>query len=153
MKWITLFIILASLNLFAQDKKSAAEYIEGATSIKEPFALRDPFKPPKLKKTIKKKQESGIVKDGVFTNLATHEKLKIDDIRVVGVVIGKNRRAMIKTEDKKQGTLLLKEGMKIDSGRSELKAILPGGVVFVEKITNVYGQDEYLETVVPISRE
>ena len=41
--------------------------------------------------------------------------------------------------------------MKISHGEAEVKAILPGGVVIVEKIKNIYDQDEYLETILPIS--
>ena len=48
--------------------------------------------------------------------------------------------------------LILREGMKIGKSNAELKAILPGGVIFVEKITNVYNEIEYLETVIPISK-
>ena len=47
----------------------------------------------------------------------------------------------------------IKEGMKLGSSGAEVKAILPGGIVLVEKIRNVYDQDEYLETVIPISNE
>ena len=42
--------------------------------------------------------------------------------------------------------------MKIGEDGAELKAILPGGIIVVEKIVNVYGQEEYLETVIPISK-
>jgi type IV pilus assembly protein PilP len=48
--------------------------------------------------------------------------------------------------------IILKEGMKIGQDEAELKAILPGGIVLVEKIVNVYGQEEFLETVIPISK-
>ena len=48
--------------------------------------------------------------------------------------------------------IILKEGMKIGEDGAELKAILPGGIILVEKIVNVYGQEEYLETVIPISK-
>ena len=48
--------------------------------------------------------------------------------------------------------VILREGMKIGADQAELKAILPGGIILVEKITNVYGEEEYLETVIPISR-
>jgi hypothetical protein len=48
--------------------------------------------------------------------------------------------------------IIFKEGAKIGAEAAELKAILPGGIVLVEKITNVYGEEEYLETVIPISK-
>ena len=46
---------------------------------------------------------------------------------------------------------LLREGMKVGEDKSEIKAILPGGIVVVEKIRNIYEQDEYIETVIPFS--
>ena len=47
----------------------------------------------------------------------------------------------------------IKEGMKLGENGAEVKAILPGGIVLVEKIRNVYDQDEYLETVIPVSND
>ncbi len=72
-------------------------------------------------------------------------------MKVVGVLIGRERRAMVKSGDG-GSIIILKEGMKIGEDGAELKAILPGGIILVEKIVNVYGQEEYLETVIPISR-
>ena len=46
---------------------------------------------------------------------------------------------------------MLREGMKLGPERAELKAILPGGIVVVEKIKNIYNQEEYLETVIPVT--
>lgn len=48
---------------------------------------------------------------------------------------------------------ILKEGMKVGVDDAEVKAILPGGIVVVEKIVNVYDQQEYIETVIPVSAE
>jgi type IV pilus assembly protein PilP len=69
---------------------------------------------------------------------------------------GKERRAMAKLASNGvvgSDVFYLKEGMKIGPNSAEVKAILPGGVVLVEKIRNVYDQDEYLETVLPLSNE
>jgi hypothetical protein len=147
---MTLMFLSSALAL------TPAEYIQGATKIKNPFKLRDPFKPPRLK--IKKKPvdlSTGGYRNGIYTNLASMKDLKIGNFDVVGIVVGKERRAIARLKGGKAGsaTFLLKEGMKIGKDKAELKAILPGGVVFVEKISNVYGQDEYLETVIPISQE
>ena len=43
--------------------------------------------------------------------------------------------------------------MVIGENNAVIKAILPGGVVLVEKIKNVYEQDEYLETILTITPE
>ena len=44
----------------------------------------------------------------------------------------------------------LKEGMTLGTQNAVVRAILPGGIVLVEKISNVYGQEEFFETVIPI---
>ena len=75
----------------------------------------------------------------------------MDNIKLVGVLIGKERRALVSSQGGKS-IIILKEGMKIAEEGAELKAILPGGIILVEKIVNVYGQEEYLETVIPISK-
>jgi type IV pilus assembly protein PilP len=72
-------------------------------------------------------------------------------LKVIGVMIGENRRAICQVDGFKEN-IILREGEKVGIDNAELKAILPGGVVFVEKITNVYGQEEYLETIIPVSK-
>ncbi len=69
---------------------------------------------------------------------------------ISGVLIGKNRRVIIKGSEGK--TYILSEGEKIGNRGPEIKAILAGGIILVEKITNIYGEPEYIETVVPISK-
>ncbi len=141
---------------------SSGDYIQQVTKIEKPFELRDPFKPPRIKmKTIAKVKEGGY-RNGIYTNIPSINELEMGNFRIVGILVGKERRAMAKLNKKSKNkqsevsanaTFILQEGMKIGQEQAELKAILPGGVVFVEKITNVYGQDEYLETVMPISQE
>jgi type IV pilus assembly protein PilP len=95
--------------------------------------------------------------NGIYSNqMDKIEDKPIESIRIVGVLVGKERRAMAKLmQGKTLGDRIyfIKEGMKIGSNGAEVKAILPGGIVLVEKIRNVYDQDEYLETVIPISSE
>ena len=133
------------LNNFFKDK----------TKIDNPFSLRDPFKAP-LNKGEGKKEGRGfrITGKGQYSNIGDTplDQLSINEIRVVGVLIGKERRALINAGKDAKRIIILKEGSKIGPEQAELKAILPGGIVLVEKITNVYGEEEYLETVIPISR-
>ena len=42
--------------------------------------------------------------------------------------------------------------MTLGSNEAEIKAILPGGLILAEKVVNIYGETEYLETVIPISK-
>jgi len=134
-------------------------FFQGKTKIGNIFALRDPFKSSAVTKKAEKNirgGDVGFIRNGVFTNRPSIEGLPLEKIKIVGVLIGKDRRALAKVlsgkDDKDAAVVTLREGMKIGQNNAELKAILPGGVVLVEKIQNVYGQDEYLETVIPISQ-
>jgi type IV pilus assembly protein PilP len=66
-------------------------------------------------------------------------------------MVGKERRALARVAGRPD-VLVLREGMKLGRDNAELKAILPGGIILVEKLVNVYGEEEYLETVIPISQ-
>jgi type IV pilus assembly protein PilP len=118
------------------------------STIDKPFELRDPFKPPFERKKIdfsSKPKNEGAISPEEFM-----KTINIEDIKVVGVLVGKDRRAVVKLKGN-DGTFLVKEGMLVGPDKAELKAILPGGIVLVEKIKNVYDDDEYIETVIPLS--
>lgn len=136
-------------------KKNEITFFQDAkTSIRDPFNLRDPFR--RKREIIKgRKKKYGKLVDDSFSNLPTIDGLKLADIRIVGILLGKTRRAIAKSigKDQKTQTFIIKEGMKIGENQAEVKAILPGGVVLVERIVSVYDQDEYLETILPISSE
>ena len=143
--------ILATSNIFA--KKAQFEFFNGnKTKIKNPFRLRDPFKRKVLSLKVKSGKYSAFLKGNFFSNLPSIDNVPLNDIKVVGVLLGKKRRAMAKIRNGKD-TYLLKEGMRLGLDNAEIKAILPGGIVVVEKIRNVYNQEEYLETIIPISSE
>jgi Tfp pilus assembly protein PilP len=155
MKLFILLTIVISTSVGAQaapKKDRLSEFFQGKTKIDNPFELRDPFKAPQGKQeTVQKKQGFFISGKGQYSNIQAKSVENIDDIRLVGVLIGKERRALVTTGSSKD-VIILKEGMKIGQDEAELKAILPGGIVLVEKIVNVYGQEEFLETVIPISK-
>lgn len=146
MSLITLF--LGSNILLAQ---SFGERLQRSSNISKLLELKDPFKSP-IKKISKKKQkvEDGLLRDGVYTNIQDIKSLDVNKIEITGVLIGKERRAVARVAGA-QGSFILKEGMKLGINGVELKAILPGGVIFTEKLSNLYGEDEYLETVIPIT--
>lgn len=133
---------------------TAFSLFKSKTYLKNPLDLRDPFK-RKINK--KKGQQQKTHESGSYSNQIDRiEDKPIESIRIVGVMIGKERRAMAKiVQGKSLGAevYFIKEGMKIGPNGAEVKAILAGGVVLVEKIRNVYDQDEYLETVIPVSSE
>ncbi|MAX67727.1 MAG: pilus assembly protein PilP [Bacteriovoracaceae bacterium] len=147
---IFFYIIFSHLILNLAVQARTDEIFNGHTSIKEPFELRDPFQPPKFKS--KKNKRSVQRARGVLNNIPKlEEKFDLDKLIISGVLIGKERRVMVKIQGKK-GVYTLKEGERFGVDGPEIKAILPGGVILVERITNIYGEPEYIETVVPISK-
>lgn len=142
-------LILCFQPAFSQDSGASYNLFKSKTYVKNPLDLRDPFKRKINKKKSQIKRESS---DGYYTNIISSiENKPLESIRVIGVMIGADRRAMAKVQGDKDNIYYLKEGMKVGPNGAEVKAILPGGVVLVEKIRNVYDQDEYLETVIPVS--
>jgi hypothetical protein len=153
LKLLLISSMVLSVGAIAAPSKNVEEFFKDKTKIENPFELRDPFKAPHVKVDPNANKPWVTVGKGEYSNqsAANLSEITPDQIRVVGVLIGKERRAMIKTE-KEKNVIILKEGMKLGPDLAELKAILPGGIILVEKIVNVYGQEEFLETVIPISR-
>ncbi|HXH73331.1 MAG TPA: hypothetical protein VNJ08_00080 [Bacteriovoracaceae bacterium] len=151
--FLILFIPLAEAQV---QKEKLTELFKEKTKIENPLDLRDPFRAPYFKSEAEAKKRKGYFSSGKgeYSNIGESqiENLVLHDIKVVGVLIGKERRALVHATPESKKVIILKEGMKIGADKAELKAILPGGIVLVEKIVNVYGQEEFLETVIPISR-
>ncbi len=172
MKKFILSFLLCPYLLLAQESHSSMDgspqengeytFFKGEkTSIKNPFELRDPFKEELPKRASRKKSTMSsstskvktTVDGNLYTNIPSIDTIQsIDKLKVVGVLLGKERRAMVKVGNSKD-VIILKEGMSVGVDNVMLKAILPGGVVFSEKIRNVYDQDEYLETVIPVGTD
>lgn len=155
MKAFTLLLFLVSVGAMAAPS-SSANFFKNKTKIDNPFNLRDPFKAPQFKVSESEKAKKGffVSGKGQYTNIAdvALDKIQVTQLKVVGVLIGKERRALINNGTEASKVIIVKEGMKIGPESAELKAILPGGIILVEKIVNVYGEEEYLETVIPISK-
>jgi len=148
---VVLILILTVVGAFAAPVDPLSNFFRDKTKIEKPFELRDPFKAPQSKSDKSKDKEGYTSNNGLYSNIKEESVSSVESLRVVGVLIGRERRAMVK-DGEKAGIIILKEGMKIGDDGAELKAILPGGIILVEKIVNVYGQEEYLETVIPISK-
>ncbi len=156
LKFYSLFLLLSfSPGVFAN---TISEFFQSKTKIPDPVKLRDPFKAPvsRMIFEFKKPNPTGTdlkktyLKDGVFSNLPQIEDVPVDQIKITGVLVGSERRAIAKIKDLPT-SFILKEGMRIGAEKVEIKAILPGGVVLVEQVANVYGENEYVETIIPIS--
>ncbi len=139
-------INLLFLSLTYADKR---DLFKGKTSIEKPFDLRDPFVAPRMKRNKKSKLASQ-KSSTVFDDTPSIDNAKVEDIVITGVIIGKERRAFAKIKGIER-VVALKEGMNIGENNAELKAILAGGIILVEKTINIYGEEEYLETILPIS--
>lgn len=150
MKALMLLLLLIPFSVSAQQE--VEKIFNDKTRIENPLDLRDPFRPPTSLGRGKKESTAGELRQ-----MSPEEMLQgisVSDIIVSGVLIGKERRAVIRNrQNDKEYPIIVKEGYKIGPERIEVKAILPGGVILVEKMINVYGQEEYLETVIPITRE
>jgi type IV pilus assembly protein PilP len=162
MKRISLIIVsllLIALSVHAQDEGREYNLFKSKTYVKNPLDLRDPFKRKINKKKSPAQSKAQSHLDGIYTNVNTSlENRSLESLRVTGVVLGAERRAIIKVvstggDEKDNNIYYLKEGMHVGENGAEVKAILPGGIVLVEKIRNVYDQDEYLETVIPVSND
>lgn len=142
------FLILFLMTLIPQSNADIESIFKDQTNIKDPFKLRDPFESPKFKSNAQKKRiQRG---QGILENVdKLAESFDLEKITVVGVLIGKNRRVVLRSGNK---NFTLKEGDTYGKDGPEIKAILPGGIILVEKITNIYGENEFIETVVPISK-
>ncbi len=138
-----------------QSKKSG--FFENAKgNIQELIEMRDPFKRKRIRLKSRDKSYGGFLRDSSYSNLPAIDGVPLNQIRVVGILLGKQRRAIAKImEGDKLGNdaFILKEGMSLGENKAEIKAILPGGIVLVEKIQNVYDQDEYIETIIPVSTQ
>lgn len=158
---LLVFIFLICNLAFAQRKRPlpkrgvGKDFFKYISKIKDPFNLRDPFKSPLKRQTLKKRKtlktgyrDGNTLRSGSRVNWST---IPLTQLTITGVIIGENRRALVTTPATKN-VQILKEGMRVGPDNAILKAILPSGVIFVEKIVNVYGQEEYLETVIPLSR-
>ncbi|MCP4913875.1 MAG: pilus assembly protein PilP [Oligoflexia bacterium] len=157
-KVIIISLFLISMNVLADNskKKDVINLFKNSSSrIKDPFKLRDPFKRRTIKLKNDKKRYGGYLQNNSYSNLPTINRSSLENIRIIGVLLGKDRRAIARTVNKagklSKNTYILKEGMRLGENNAEIRAIVPGGIVLVEKITNVYDQDEYIETVIPVS--
>lgn len=149
---IAYFLMNSSFAQPAATSGQKYEFLKSKTQVKNPLELRDPFK----RKIVRKKNQATQAKkdSGYYSDEQGIDNVPLERIKVVGVLLGEQRRAMVKIADRNDNEIFyLREGSKIGQNNAELRAILPAGIILVEKIRNVYDQDEYLETVIPITQE
>lgn len=147
-----MLLILLSISSYTFAQQNIREVLKQKSSLEKPFELRDPFKRPDIS-AIKREVREKMTPKGVklYTNLPTLGSVGLDDIEIIGVLIGKERRASVRKRGSKD-VFTIKEGQILGENKAEVKAIMAGGLVLVEKLSNIYGEIEYLETVIPISK-
>lgn len=95
LKLIRIFI----LSLFVSGNLFAASIIETIfkekSEIKDPMSLRDPFLSPKIKSK-KRIRVANKIGKGMYSNVPVIGTVKLENLRIIGVVIGANRRAFVK---------------------------------------------------------
>lgn len=143
-------MLLLNRNNFSEEH-NRSHFFEGKTSIPNILEIRDPFQSDLKIIELKESENKGYLRDGVYTNIDPVEESLLNEFDITGILMGENRRAIAKTKDGK--TFIIKEGMNLGTNNGIVKAILPGGVVIVEKIVNVYGEDEYIETIIPLTNK
>jgi len=114
------------------------------TSISSPFELRDPFK----RVAELEKEKDSHAETSVIDEKSLQKEDSFTSLQLLGIFLGANKRALFQKEGK--DTLTLKEGDHFGKEKAQLKAIYPGGVVFVEKFLNIYEQTEFVETVMAL---
>ena len=154
-KSILIFVLLGKFSygqedLVKQNKPKTLkinEFFKDKTDIPDPLSLRDPFKIPI--KIGDRGARAGKLKELGSEDISNIE-ISPSQLIVKGIYLGENRRALASLGGS-NSLFVLKEGMKIGNSHAIVRAILPGGVIVVEKIINIYNQEEYLETIIPIS--
>ena len=108
---------------------------EALASSKESFAaLRDPFRMPSLETG-----EGGLIRSPLESN-------PLDTFKILGVITGPDKyRAML--QDPTGQTHLVSEKMKIGVRSGVVKKITSRGIWVQERIVNVVGQEELVDTV------
>ncbi len=142
-------------------KKISTDFLKETNISDDPLKLRDPFRRIKKYFSTKKTYKSNLLlKNNSYSNIPELSNISIDSISIVGIIIGKNRRAIATISnlgslpDNNKGLnddqiFVIKEGMKLGENNGVVKAIFPGGIVVVERIKNVYDLYEYIETIIP----
>jgi Tfp pilus assembly protein PilP len=110
---IKLLILTITINVQAQSSISKM-LKDSSIKIKDPLSLRDPFKREKRISNEGNNGRGQILINNKFSNLPVIESIELDQLRVVGVLLGEKRRAItriISAEERVLGkeTYIIKE--------------------------------------------
>lgn len=121
------------------DEKVSEKPLEQESfTLENSLSLRDPFRRPPSK--VAKEFAGG----GILPEL---ERYELDKFKLVGVVTGpRKNKAMVTTPDGKMH--IVSETMHIGTRHGVIKRIAPGRVSVEEKVVNLLGQEENIETTI-----
>lgn len=106
-------------------------------NLEKSLNLRDPFRRPKMGAAVG--SEGGVVPD--------LERFGVDQFRLVGVITGMKRsKALITDPDGK--IFIVSDGTRIGTRKGTVKRIAPGKVSVEERVVNILGQEEKVESVI-----
>ena len=110
-------------------KPGAEDYtLENSLNIRDPFRRAMP--------------RASLAQDDNGNDL---EKYEIDKFKLVGVITGpKRHKALLTTPSGKMH--VVSESMRIGNRRGVIKKIAPGTITVEEKLVNILGQEEVIET-------
>lgn len=109
---------------------------EAEISLESSLTLRDPFRQPQMKVATE------VNEGGKIPEL---ERFQVEQFRLMGIITGpKKHKAMLAGPDGK--IFIVSESMRLGSRRGLVKKISAGGVLIEEKIVNILGQEERVET-------
>lgn len=136
-KFSIIFCALTLNLLFVTARCQAESKISKYTD--EYLKARDPFRSPPFDKIL----------------IGTKDELELyglDSIKMIGVLTGPDRlRAMLQIPDGK--TFLVSERMKVGIHQGIIKKITPDEVIVREKVKNILGEDEYIDSEIPLVGE
>ncbi len=97
--------------------------------------IRDPFSRPASRETVIQRTEL--------------ERFPVDQYELMGIMSGPSRmRAMVRTPESK--TIIVAENAKMGIRGGQVRKITSGALIVREKITNILGQDEDVDTILRI---
>lgn len=109
-------------------------------TLESAMTLRDPFRRPELKTAM------AIDEGGLIPEL---ERYELDKFKLVGVITGaKKNKALLTAPNGKMH--VVSDKTVLGNRRGYIKRILPGMIVIEEKVVNLLGQEERIETVIAI---
>lgn len=141
MIYLLFMTLLASAQQPTEIKsENSVENKEDALTLQGSLNFRDPFK----KFTPKD--------DGIRTDTPEIQRYAIESFKLVGVISGtKKNKAMLSGPDGKLH--IVTENLKIGNRKGVVKSIEPGIVKIEEKVLNILGEEEKVESSIQFNKD